>query len=339
MAYCLYRNNAVESRHHFRYGTFNPNKRQCPKKHLFGTLRVLNDDIVSPGKGFGTHEHRNVEIFTYVLNGKLSHHHIDSEGKEFDEALPRGSVQYMSAGEFVEHSEMNLDNDNICRFLQTWIKPIRDGLKPQYGSFDIDYNDRHNKLLHIISGINSDKLSKSGIKLMQDINVYVSELDKNKQVELLLNQGRIAYLLCAEGKVNVNSGDFELDTRGAVRLFGKKCIKIEAIGEEDKIDNSTDMKMPSAHIMIVEMNQDENKKTDVWDGKPELNANVRHNHPRGKAKGKDKGKGKNKAKEKGKDSDKDKSNEKEKEKENGKATETESLKNDGKNENETTNAS
>ena len=230
-----------------------------PKKYSFGRLHVLNDDIIQPNTGFETHSHRDQEIFTYVLNGELSHFHKDINGNTHSETLTRGATQFISAGKWVQHSELNNNKNKICRILQTWIRPYEKDLPTQYGSKQIDYNDRHNKLYHMISGI-SDKFNSNNksapIQLMQDVNVYVSELDKGHSVEYLLNENRQGYLICAEGKISCNNDDFILDTREAARLYGKVNLKFEAVGENGIIDDKTNESMPSAHIMLIEMKQE-----------------------------------------------------------------------------------
>lgn len=131
----------LESRFHFNFANY------WGGKENFGALRVVNDDLVKAHNGFGRHPHRNAEIFSYVVKGELTHQ--DSLGNI--ESLGRGSVQYLSAGTGVSHSEMNQGN-TTCRFLQIWFMPVATGHKPQYGSSIYTKADRHNTLLRILGG-------------------------------------------------------------------------------------------------------------------------------------------------------------------------------------------
>ena len=212
------------SRFHFSFAEY-----YNPDNMNFGALRVLNDDIVQPATGFETHPHDNMEIVSYCVSGELTHK--DSMG--YKETLTRGDVQYMSAGTGLTHSEMNESKDKILRFLQIWIMPASRGLKTQYGSKKYKKADRHNKLLHIVSKENGDGV----IKIHQDANIYVSEIDSGKTVDLLIKQGRQAYLVCIEGTMSM--GGVELKERDAVKIMGK---------EELTIATAT-----GAHLLIIDM--------------------------------------------------------------------------------------
>lgn len=195
----------------------------------FGVLRVLNDDLVQPKTGFGTHPHQDMEIVSYCVEGKMTHR--DSMGSK--ESLERGDVQYMTAGTGITHSEMNESTDEVVRFLQIWIIPNKKGRIPQYGSRRFDFNDRHNKLLHIVSG----EKDNGSIHLSQDANIFVSELDSGKKLEYVNKSGRQSYLICIEGHLNVN--DVELEERDAMEITEKKDLTIKAISK--------------THLLIIEM--------------------------------------------------------------------------------------
>lgn len=122
-----------------------------PENIQFGTLRVVNDDQIEPGKGFDTHAHSNMEIISYVVDGVLTHRDSMNNQRE----LTRGQVQYMSAGTGITHSEYNL-TEGISRFLQIWILPDKKGYQPNYGDYRFDWADRENKWLHIVSGEGGD---------------------------------------------------------------------------------------------------------------------------------------------------------------------------------------
>jgi len=231
----------LESRFHFRFANWRP---QDPKRRGFGSLHVMNDDIVEPNNGFGFHPHRDQEIFSYILSGELSHE--DTEGNK--ETLGRGDIQYMSAGSGVYHSELNKHKNKQVRFLQTWIYPNKKNLKVQYGSYQPKLEDRKNKLLQIMNGETNDGKpnndTNAPIRLHQDVNIYVSELDHGKTISYDLGKDRQAYLVCPEGSVKIN-GVVELETRAAVRLYGDAKLDIVAVGKDEQ--------GPSAHFMMIEM--------------------------------------------------------------------------------------
>ncbi|MDZ7818112.1 MAG: pirin family protein [Aliarcobacter sp.] len=157
----------------------------------FGVLRVLNDDIVHPESGFDTHPHSNMEIISYVVNGEITHK--DSMGNS--ETLKRGEVQYLSAGDGIYHSEHNLHKSDDLRLLQIWIIPPKHGLPRLYGSKRFEEIDRKNKLLNIVSSQNGN----ADIKIYQDINIYVSELETNKSLEFEIKENRQVYFVQIEG--------------------------------------------------------------------------------------------------------------------------------------------
>lgn len=255
----------LESRFHFNFSGW---QSEHNYNSSFGCLHVLNDDIVAPGKGFGFHPHRNQEIFSYIIDGKLSHE--DSKGNK--ETLSRGAIQYMSAGVGVYHSEMNNDPKTYCRFLQTWITPSKSGLPVQYGSKSFSEKDRKNKLLQVISsGINKEKEKQNQdqtIQLHQDCNVYVSELDKDKSVQYDLKQNRQLYLVNIEGKLIINNNEsIQLETRDSIRIWGPAKLTFSAVGNEDNSKQlAKDFRQyvdvgekPSAHFMMIEMEQSKQK--------------------------------------------------------------------------------
>mmetsp|Transcript_70621 Transcript_70621/g.86633 ORF Transcript_70621/g.86633 Transcript_70621/m.86633 type:complete len:329 (+) Transcript_70621:74-1060(+) len=242
----------LESRFHFRFAGWRPRDK---KRHGFGALHVMNDDLVQPGSGFGFHPHKDQEIFSYILNGYLTHK--DSEGNS--ETLGRGAVQYMSAGSGVWHSEYNNDKKEVCRFLQIWIYPNARDLDMQYGSLKIDKKERHNKLMPLLSGTTTDNDKKACISLSQDVNIFVGELDYGKSVKYTLKRHRNIYLVCAEGTCDINGGKPSLKTRDAVRIYGKSTgefnIEIKATY---KATNNDVEGYPSCHFLMIEM---DNKNT------------------------------------------------------------------------------
>ncbi|NRD79202.1 pirin family protein [Bacillus sp. BRMEA1] len=202
-----------------------------PKNIHFGTLRVINDDLVDAGTGFDLHPHQNMEIISYVVNGELTHG--DSMGNR--STIERGHVQYMSAGTGVYHSEHNL-GDETSRFLQIWILPDKNGYEPSYGDYRFNWDDRKNTWLHMVSGKNGE----APIKINQDTNIYVVELDNDKEINFKIEDGRQAYLVQIEGSSQINN--LTLNTRDA----------LEAVEEDLRIKAHE-----NSHVLIVEMEKTE----------------------------------------------------------------------------------
>lgn len=230
----------LESRFHFSFADY-----YNPENMSFGPLRVLNDDLVKANSGFGRHPHRDAEIFSYVVDGELTHQ--DSMGNK--ESLGRGSVQYLSAGTGITHSEMN-DGGVTTRFLQIWLSPDRRGHTPQYGSRTFEPSERRNQLLLVLAGSgdmpswNTVRTCDNPIRLHQDANALASESDPGVSHTITLNPNRQAYLVCIEGALDVNGTS--LHTRDAVEIVAPK-------------DDPFDVKMTAgdsgAHFLLLEMTQ------------------------------------------------------------------------------------
>jgi hypothetical protein len=161
----------------------------------FRDLRVINEDWVSAGRGFGMHPHRDMEILTYVVNGELSHR--DSMGR--GATLKRNDVQRMSAGTGVMHSEVN-QSEKPVHLLQIWILPEAEGLKPSYEDRTFSPDEKRNRLRLIASHDGRE----DSTTINQDASVYASILDSGKQVEHDLARGRHAWLQLISGEVEVN---------------------------------------------------------------------------------------------------------------------------------------
>lgn len=221
--------NWLKSRFHFSFAEYDN-----PANQSFGVLRVMNDDLVQPRRGFGEHPHRDMEICTYVVEGSLTHG--DSMGTE--ETLHRGAIQYMTAGKGVFHSEYN-ESDVPLRFIQIWINTRTRGLKPNYGSFCGDDGARHNAWAHVVSDVRSDL--SSDVKINQDANIFVSEIDPGVEIDFQLNEGRMAYCICVEGASTftdtLTGGNIELAKHDAVELFGPCALRVSG----------------GSHILMVEM--------------------------------------------------------------------------------------
>ena len=200
-----------------------------PKNMRFGVLRVVNDDIIHTTSGFDMHPHENVEIITYVINGELTHK--DSLGNI--ETLTRGDIQYLSAGDGIYHSEYNKNKSLDLRLLQIWIIPPKVGLPRLYGSNKFEEIQRKNKFLNIVSGQNGT----ADIKIHQDINIYVSQLDSDKNLDFHIEENRQVYFVQIEGKSDING--LVLNNGDAVEIINEKQINIKAL------ENS--------HFLFIEM--------------------------------------------------------------------------------------
>jgi len=225
--------NWLKSRFHFSFAEYNNYANMD-----FGVLRVMNDDLVQPHRGFGTHPHSNMEIITYVVEGQLTH--ADSMGTK--ESLGRGSIQFMTAGTGVRHSEFN-EGDKPLRFIQTWIVPKKKGLKPNYGS--CRGNVTKNQLHHLVSSVDDDSVS-TPVKVNQDVDTFASELEKGTKVTHEIPPGRQAYLLCVEGAVTVNGQTLEKHDACEIKGSGG-LIEIEATGTENTENGQV------AHILMFTM--------------------------------------------------------------------------------------
>lgn len=184
----------LDSRHTFSFGDY-----YDPRHMGFRSLRVINDDRVAAGGGFPTHPHKDMEIFSYVLEGRLEHQ--DSMGNE--RILEPGQVQVMSAGRGITHSEFNPDKAGGTHFLQVWILPREKGLVPGYAEWRPEAGqDRAPKVL-VISSDGRD----GSAKVHQDAEVYRLRLAPGQGVTHTLKSGRGAWLQVAEGEVSFNGVD------------------------------------------------------------------------------------------------------------------------------------
>lgn len=234
--------NWLKSRFHFSFAEY-----RNPKNTQFGCLRVMNDDLVQGERGFGEHPHRDVEIVTYIVDGELTHGDSMSRGDR--QTLGRGSVQFMTAGTGISHSEHNLQ-DSPLRFIQIWITPHSRDLAPAYGGFDGTTADaiaaRKNKLAQL-AGDARVTSSTAPIRLQQDCSLYVSELEPSQQVTLRLGHGRQAYVLCVEGTLTV--GDAISSSAASLAMERHDAAEVRGEGELC-LTSSAD---GPAHVLLLEM--------------------------------------------------------------------------------------
>jgi redox-sensitive bicupin YhaK (pirin superfamily) len=167
-----------------------------PRNMGFRDLRVINEDTVAPGRGFGAHQHDNMEIISIVMEGALAHR--DSSGG--DGVLRRGEVQRMSAGSGVTHSEFNGSDSEPVHFFQIWIMPSEDGITPGYEQKLFPEEERRGRLRLLVSPEAED----GALKIHQDARLYSAILDAGQSVEHTLAAGRGAWIQVARGTATVN---------------------------------------------------------------------------------------------------------------------------------------
>ena len=181
----------LSSRHTFSFAEY-----RDPRHMGFGPLRVINEDRVQGGQGFGTHGHQDMEILSYVLGGALEHK--DSMGN--GSVLRYGDVQRMSAGTGVRHSEFNHSPDEPVHFLQIWLFPDRNGLAPSYEEKHFDVADKRGRLRLVAS----PDAREGSVLVHQDASIYASILDGADRAEHAVRGGRGVYVHVARGSVHVN---------------------------------------------------------------------------------------------------------------------------------------
>jgi len=192
---------------HTRY-TFSFADYYDPEHVQFRSLRVINEDHVDPGHGFGTHPHRDMEIITYVLEGALAHK--DSMGT--GSTIRPGEVQRMSAGTGVMHSEFNHSPSEEVHLLQIWLLPERKGVKPSYEQKEFPRESKLNRLRLVASPAGDD----GSVTIHQDARLYASVLEEGKSVLHELGKGRSAWLQVARGEVSLNGTTLKAGDGAAV---------------------------------------------------------------------------------------------------------------------------
>jgi quercetin 2,3-dioxygenase len=207
----------LDSYHSFSFADY-----YDPKHMGFGPLRVINEDRVQPGKGFGTHGHRDMEIISYVLEGSLGHQ--DSMGN--GSTIVPGDVQRMSAGSGVRHSEFNHEKQGVTHFLQIWIEPNQAGIAPSYEQKHFTPEDKRGRLRLIASPDARD----GSVKIHQDALVFAGLLDGKDSVKYELQNER-GYVHVARGGITVNghqlqAGDALKTEDGVIELKEGKQAEV-----------------------------------------------------------------------------------------------------------------
>jgi quercetin 2,3-dioxygenase len=208
----------LDSYHSFSFADYHD-----PRHMGYGPLRVINEDRVQPGQGFGTHGHRDMEIISYVLEGALAHQ--DSMGT--GSTIVPGDVQRMSAGNGVRHSEFNHEKAKVTHFLQIWIEPSVSGIPPSYEQKHFAAQDKRGRLRLIASSDGSE----GSVTIHQDARVYAGLFDADEGASYSLAQGRLGYVHVARGSVEVNGK--KLDAGDALKTDAAD-IRIEG-GEHAEI--------------------------------------------------------------------------------------------------------
>ncbi len=204
----------LNSHHTFSFASY-----YNPDRVHFGVLRVLNDDIVAGGMGFGTHPHDNMEIISIPLEGDLEHK--DSMGNTT--VIRNGDIQVMSAGTGIRHSEYNKNKEATVKFLQIWLIPNKKNVTPRYDQLTLNPADRHNKLQQIVSPNPDD----AGVWIHQNAWFYLGSLDKdNTQTYDVKQKGNGVYAFMISGSATIDG--VKLDDRDGLGIWAKDRFKIEA---------------------------------------------------------------------------------------------------------------
>ena len=209
----------LKSFHSFSFGSYFD-----PQHMGWGNLRVINEDRIQPGTGFGTHGHSDMEIISYVLSGNLGH--TDSMGNI--KGIPPGDVQRMSAGRGVTHSELNHAKDQVTHFLQIWIQPNVKGIPPSYEQ--TTFSDAQKRgTLRLVASPDADQ---SSVKIHADARLYAGLFDGSETATLMIKPGRLSYVHLIRGTLTVNGTP--LRGGDAAMLADEACVTVSA-GQEAEV--------------------------------------------------------------------------------------------------------
>ncbi len=197
-----------------------------PSRMHFGALRVLNDDKIDAGMGFGNHPHDNMEIITIPLSGQLSHR--DSMGN--NSVIKAGEIQVMSAGTGIEHSEFNSSATEALSLLQIWLFPNKRHVVPRYDQQSIDFDQSPNTLKQILSPNKDDE----GVWIYQNAWFHLGQFDKNFETEYTVKlKGNGVYVFVINGDITIN--DQVLNTRDAYGLWDTSSFKLKSESDGSKV--------------------------------------------------------------------------------------------------------
>jgi quercetin 2,3-dioxygenase len=210
----------LDSNHSFSFGEY-----YDPKNMGFGMLRVINDDRVAPGGGFGTHGHQDMEIISYVVEGALEHRDSIGTGS----VIRPGDVQRMSAGSGIRHSEFNASKAEPVRFLQIWIPPATRGLAPSYAQQRFELEERRGKLRLLLSPDGAE----GSLIIHQDARLYGTLLGEGESASLAIAPGRKAWVQVVRGSARL--GDVLLDEGDGAGLVDEASLTLVGAGPEAEL--------------------------------------------------------------------------------------------------------
>jgi redox-sensitive bicupin YhaK (pirin superfamily) len=211
----------LDSKHTFSFAHYHN-----PERMHFGVLRVLNDDTVQGGMGFGTHPHDNMEIISIPLDGDLEHR--DSLGNVA--VIRKGDVQVMSAGTGIRHSEFNKNKDQQVKFLQIWVFPNKRQVTPRYDQITLNEADRHNRLQQILSPNPND----AGVWIHQNAWFHLGRFDNGKGAEYNLKmQGNGVYAFVISGRFSIQG--IAMNTRDGLGIWDVNALKLESLAPNSEV--------------------------------------------------------------------------------------------------------
>jgi len=207
----------LDSRHSFSFGEY-----YDPEHMGFRSLRVINEDVVSPGMGFGTHPHRDMEILTWVVSGELQHRDSMGNGR----IIKAGELQAMSAGSGITHSEFNPSRANSAHFVQIWITPSARGLKPSYAEWKPE--GKASTLLVPLAGPTSES---GAVQINQDAFLFLGRLAQGEQVTHTTSASRGLWIQVISGQFEVNGTNLDAGDAASVENVGEIHVKANLQGE------------------------------------------------------------------------------------------------------------
>jgi hypothetical protein len=211
----------LDSHHTFSFANY-----YNPERMHFGVLRVLNDDYVSEGMGFGTHPHDNMEIISIPLEGDLEHK--DSMGTVA--TIKHGDIQVMSAGTGIQHSEYNKNKEKPVKFLQIWVFPNKRNVTPRYDQISLNLKDRHNTLQQILSPNQDD----AGVCIHQDAWFHLGSFDKDFKMDYnIKKQGNGVYVFVLKGDITLNG--IALNQRDGLGIWDTDKLEITSNSQDAEI--------------------------------------------------------------------------------------------------------
>jgi len=208
----------LRAKHTFSFAEY-----QNPERVSFGKVRVINEDRIAPGQGFGTHPHKDMEIVTYIIDGAIEHK--DSMGN--GTVITAGEVQRMTAGTGVRHSEFNHSQDKELHLLQIWIYPEQDGLEPGYEQTRFPRKKKLNRLCLV----GSRDGREGSVTIHQDVDLYASVLEEGKDLSLDLQNDRKVFVQLVDGNITVNGQ--ALSTGDGAQVQDERALRISASSDAE----------------------------------------------------------------------------------------------------------